>query len=74
MKIRNIFIIFIILFIASGTVVNAVEPEITATSGAVIDCMDGKFLYMIFLFFTFYDKMLQISYEGIDWYGIKKMY
>ena len=45
MKIRNMFMIFIMILIISGTVVNAVEPEITATSGAVIDCMDGKFLY-----------------------------
>ena len=45
MKIRNIFVVFVILFIVGGTVVKAAEPEITATSGAVIDCIDGKFLY-----------------------------
>ena len=45
MKIRNIFMIFIMILIITGTAVHAVEPEITATSGAVIDCIDGKFLY-----------------------------
>ena len=45
MKIKRIIALIIIL-ISIGTIsVKAAEPEITATSAAVIDCIDGKFLY-----------------------------
>ena len=45
MKIKYV-IIFLILFIVGLTgVSNAETPEITATSGVVIDCIDGKILY-----------------------------
>ena len=45
MKIKRIIVFFVIL-ISIGTInVRAAEPEITATSAAVIDCIDGKILY-----------------------------
>ena len=45
MKVRNILISFILFSIIFIPTVNAKEPEITATSAAVIDCIDGKILY-----------------------------
>lgn len=45
MKVVRILLVFILLNVSLTTVINAVEPEITATSGAVIDCIDGKILY-----------------------------
>ena len=45
MRMKKILIIFIFLISAFCTVVNAETPEITATSAAVIDCLDGKILY-----------------------------
>lgn len=45
MKVVRTLLVFILLNVSLITVINAVEPEITATSGAVIDCIDGKILY-----------------------------
>lgn len=45
MKILKTLLISVLLIFCLTTIVNAEEPEITATSGAVIDCIDGKFLY-----------------------------
>jgi len=45
MRLRKILLISIFLILMLCTVVNAEVPEITATSGAVIDCIDGKILY-----------------------------
>lgn len=45
MKLARTLLIFILLSFSLTVVVNAAEPEITATSGAVIDCLDGKILY-----------------------------
>ena len=45
MKVRNILISFILFSIIFIPTVNAKEPEITATSATVIDCIDGKILY-----------------------------
>ncbi len=45
MKLRKILIIVACLIAILMTCVQAKEPEITATSGMVIDCIDGKILY-----------------------------
>lgn len=45
MKIRRILICIILVMLMFCTAVNADTPEITATSAAVIDCIDGKILY-----------------------------
>lgn len=45
MKLKKILIILMFLILMLSSVVNANEPEITATSGAAIDCIDGKILY-----------------------------
>ncbi len=45
MRIKRILLVFILLIITFTTIVNAETPEITATSGVVIDCIDGKVLY-----------------------------
>ena len=45
MKIKKIFIFLIIISLIFIGRVQAAEPEITATSAVVIDCIDGKFLY-----------------------------
>ena len=45
MKVRKIFIVLLFLAVILTTKTNAVGPEITATSGVVIDCIDGKILY-----------------------------
>jgi len=45
MNLRKILLICIFFLIVLCTTVNAETPEITATSGAVIDCIDGKILY-----------------------------
>lgn len=45
MRVRKILIIFIFLMLILCTSVYAEIPEITATSAAVIDCIDGKTLY-----------------------------
>ena len=43
MKVRKIFIALLFLAVILTTKTNAVGPEITATSGVVIDCIDGKY-------------------------------
>lgn len=45
MQIKKILYMLIVVMIILCTTSNAETPEITATSAAVIDCMDGKFLY-----------------------------
>lgn len=45
MKLRKILIIVACLIAILMPCVQAKEPEITATSGMVIDCIDGKILY-----------------------------
>jgi len=45
MNLRKILLICIFFLLVLCTTVNAETPEITATSGAVIDCIDGKILY-----------------------------
>lgn len=45
MKSRKILIIVLCLIALLTPCVKAKEPEITATSGMVIDCIDGKILY-----------------------------
>lgn len=45
MKLRKILIIVACLIAILMPCVQANEPEITATSGMVIDCIDGKILY-----------------------------
>ncbi len=45
MKLLKVIILFIFLFVISMPIVYAEEPPITATSAAVIDCIDGKILY-----------------------------
>ncbi len=45
MKLRNILIIIVCFIVILMPCVQAKEPEITATSGMVIDCIDGKILY-----------------------------
>lgn len=45
MKLRKILIILACLIAILMPCVQAKEPEITATSGMVIDCIDGKILY-----------------------------
>lgn len=45
MKFRKIIAISLFLIVMLCSVVYASEPEITATSAAVIDCIDGKILY-----------------------------
>ena len=45
MKLRKILIIVACLIAILMPYVQAKEPEITATSGIVIDCIDGKILY-----------------------------
>jgi len=42
---KKILLIFIFLSLIFCTAVNAETPDITATSAAVIDCIDGKILY-----------------------------
>ena len=45
MKLRKILIILACIITILMPCVQAKEPEITATSGMVIDCIDGKILY-----------------------------
>lgn len=45
MRIKRILLVFIITILTFTTTVSAQTPEITATSGIVIDCIDGKILY-----------------------------
>ena len=45
MRIRKILILLVLFTVILVPGVNAVEPEITATSATVIDCIDGKILY-----------------------------
>ena len=45
MEVKKIIIIAIMLILALSTNVKSAEPEITANSVAVIDCIDGKILY-----------------------------
>ena len=45
MKLGKVLIISAILVLTLITSVYAAEPEITATSSVVIDCIDGKILY-----------------------------
>lgn len=45
MNLRKIVLVLILAIMAFSTSVNAETPEITATSAAVIDCIDGKILY-----------------------------
>lgn len=45
MEVKKIIIIAIMLILALSTNVQSAEPEITANSVAVIDCIDGKILY-----------------------------
>ena len=45
MKVRKILIILACIITILMPCVQAKEPEITATSGMVIDCIDGKILY-----------------------------
>ena len=45
MKVKRVLAILLLFNLILVPAVNAKEPEITATSGAVIDCIDGKILY-----------------------------
>jgi len=46
MRISKILIMFVLIILLFGTIVRAAEePEITATSAVVVDCIDGKILY-----------------------------
>lgn len=45
MNVKRFFVIFLLVILALTTYVQAETPEITATAGTVIDCIDGKFLY-----------------------------
>lgn len=45
MRIRKILMLLVLFTVILVPGVNAVEPEITATSATVIDCIDGKILY-----------------------------
>lgn len=45
MKIKKIVLIVMFIMLMFCGTVNAEEPEITATSATVIDCLDGKILY-----------------------------
>lgn len=46
MRISKILIIFVLIILLFGTIARAAEePEITATSAVVVDCIDGKILY-----------------------------
>lgn len=45
MKIKKIIIVFALIFFIMVPVTKAKEPDITATSATVIDCIDGKILY-----------------------------
>lgn len=45
MNVKKVLMLFIIIFLICIGNVKAAEPEITATSATVIDCIDGKFLY-----------------------------
>lgn len=45
MRVKKILMIFAFFILVFCTDVFAETPEITATSGAVIDCIDGKILY-----------------------------
>lgn len=45
MNVKRILIAIGLCIALIPSIVNAKEPEITATSGAVIDCIDGKILY-----------------------------
>ena len=47
MKVRKIFIALLFLAVILTTKTNAVGPEITATSGVVIDCIDGYYIAKI---------------------------
>jgi len=42
---KRVFIMVLLLLSLLGTVVHGSEPEITATSAVVIDCIDNKILY-----------------------------
>lgn len=45
MRLNKLFVILFIMLICLTTYVYAETPEITASSGVVIDCFDGKILY-----------------------------
>ncbi len=45
MKVKKILILIAIAIMLLASSVKATEPEITATSAVVIDCIDGKILY-----------------------------
>jgi len=45
MSLKRIIGIFLFLILVLTTYIQAETPEITATSGAVIDCLDGRILY-----------------------------
>lgn len=45
MKLKRVLVIVLLLNLILVPAVKAKEPEITATSGTVIDCIDGKILY-----------------------------
>ena len=44
MNLKRILITIGLCIALIPSIVNAKEPEITATSGVVIDCIDGKIL------------------------------
>ena len=45
MKIKKILFMFIFILFFVPVIVKAETPEITASSGIVIDCIDGRILY-----------------------------